>query len=112
MNGRQRSRHFRLRQKSFGGKPTCRGCGACCRNQPSPPFLDWDSFKRRFPKLAMEIVWREIETNYDDSLPCLWLTPEGRCKHYEIRPQICREFRLGGEHCVHNRQVYQIGGVG
>jgi Fe-S-cluster containining protein len=32
--------------------------------------------------------------------PCLWLhVPSKRCRHYNHRPSICRNFPLGGEEC-------------
>lgn len=35
----------------------------------------------------------------DDSAPCLWLTDDGRCRHYDWRPDVCREFRPGVRDC-------------
>ena len=45
-------------------------------------------------------AWR-----YDESKPCLWYDAvTRRCKHYEFRPEICREFGVGGEGCLRMRK--------
>lgn len=32
--------------------------------------------------------------------PCIWLDEAtGKCKHYEIRPDVCREFEVGNISC-------------
>ena len=36
----------------------------------------------------------------DDFIPCIWLK-DGKCQHYEYRPEICREFECplnGSDH--------------
>ena len=39
-------------------------------------------------------------TDHDLGSPCIWLDMDDRtCKHYEHRPQMCRDFEMGGEHC-------------
>lgn len=99
---------------------TCEGCGgACCRNQPCPPgfhhvhsgFLDgaWpedvaitdaapaeviDSLRSWFADRERLDDWEEI-----DGTPCFWLTEDGRCRHYEHRPTICREFEMDSDSC-------------
>ena len=36
---------------------------------------------------------------------CLWYDAEmKRCRHYEWRPQICRDYELGGTACLLRRQ--------
>jgi Fe-S-cluster containining protein len=36
---------------------------------------------------------------WPDGVPCFWLIG-GKCKHYEHRPSVCREFEMGGESCL------------
>ncbi len=37
--------------------------------------------------------------------PCCWLDPTTRkCRWYEHRPEICRDFELGGESCLRKRE--------
>ena len=45
----------------------------------------------------------------EDSEICLWLDEAtGRCKYYEHRPILCREFELGGDVCLSVRKLYHI----
>jgi Fe-S-cluster containining protein len=41
--------------------------------------------------------------------PCLWLDMETRrCRHYEWRPSICRDFQVGEDSCHDWRKCYGI----
>jgi Fe-S-cluster containining protein len=41
--------------------------------------------------------------------PCLWLDPQTkRCRHYEHRPDVCREFPLGGLSCLGWRRDFGL----
>lgn len=92
----------------------CTGCGACCTHMVSPPFLCLDddeefaALKTRRPDLAAELV-ADIERRIrdgdrTDDAPCTWLDPGTmRCRHYEDRPEICREFEMGSEDCLAHR---------
>jgi hypothetical protein len=41
--------------------------------------------------------------------PCLWLDPQTkRCRHYEHRPDICREFPVGGLSCLGWRRDFGL----
>jgi Fe-S-cluster containining protein len=45
------------------------------------------------------------------NLFCLWFDPVSRkCRHYEHRPPVCREFEVGGEDCLAWRQHRGITG--
>jgi Fe-S-cluster containining protein len=33
-----------------------------------------------------------------------------RCRHYEWRPQVCRDYELGGDACLARRREYREGG--
>lgn len=67
----------------------CKGCGLCCMWQSKPPFAEGET-KPDIP----------IEPNPDNS-PCCWLDLETReCKHYEHRPELCKNFELGGRDCL------------
>jgi Fe-S-cluster containining protein len=42
-------------------------------------------------------------------LHCLWFdVPTRRCRHYEDRPPVCREFEVGGEGCLGWREEFGI----
>ena len=76
----------------------CLRCGVCCRRQPTPPFELGHPELTEHPALLAEIVDYIEGPDFDDNDPCLWLTPAG-CKHYSLRPDICREFEPGSEGC-------------
>lgn len=41
--------------------------------------------------------------------PCVWYDAERRCcKHHEHRPQVCRDFAVGGKGCREWRSHYRI----
>lgn len=40
---------------------------------------------------------------------CIWFDEETRrCRNYDWRPDICREFEVASEGCHHWRKLYQI----
>ena len=101
----------------------CRGCGVCCETMGAPPGFS-AYFPRKGERISKELqLWPDYEivksmpaklraelrayynaldrgeiedrTRYD--APCLWLdTRIMRCKHYEYRPTICREYYCDG----------------
>jgi uncharacterized protein len=85
---------------------SCERCGACCREVGLPPFtgLDGDEPPR----------WLEWDADYhidrqDRRLPCLWYdAATGRCRHYEYRPEACREFEMGSADCLEHRRQWRI----
>lgn len=41
--------------------------------------------------------------------PCIWLGDTTRlCSHHQHRPQVCRDFRVGGEGCLDWRKEYSV----
>jgi Fe-S-cluster containining protein len=78
-----------------------------------PPFYregkEWE--------LLPELLRREIEAvpivpNTILNQPCMWFDAETlSCKNYELRPQICREFKVDGDGCRVYRIEFQIDGV-
>lgn len=90
---------------------TCDGCGLCCQNQPCPPFYPGDPYEDLLPpELKIEVDTYIMSPRYNDTHPCIWLDGNGRCRHYEHRPEICRDYDLGGEACLAERELLQIGG--
>lgn len=107
---------------------SCDNCGACCRNQPCPPGfhhihtgctdLAWaedveiiaaapaevrESLRQWFAERERLDDWKVI-----DGQPCCWLTEDGRCRHYEHRPTLCREMEVGSEGCRVSREMHGI----
>ena len=107
---------------------TCDGCGACCMTMCSPPMYvgyvvnpDWHSdddedsiHVRTMPaELVTELrdyaVTKKFNRMRGISLetPCLWLDPTTKkCRHYEWRPSICREFEMGSDACHEWRKEF------
>ena len=81
---------------------TCQGCGICCTEQSLPPFLDEIDFAP--PDLQREVLEaRKHEADFAGQ-PCIWWDRETKkCKHHEDRPNICREFEVGGDCCLEIR---------
>ncbi len=102
---------------------SCDDCGACCMGVSLPPGL----FRLLALDLSREYVnslpgavhdrslWESMPAPLREELtkayegekmgfriaPCLWLdTTTRRCRHYEHRPTVCREFVVGGEWCL------------
>ncbi len=83
-------------------RPTdCSDCGACCMGMNLAPI-----FNPLLP-LTMRQALEGVLDGYcagDDCTPCLWLDrTTGQCIHYELRPDVCREFEVGGEGCMRHR---------
>lgn len=102
---------------------SCDGCGACCRVVTAPPF-------RRVFDEAGEDAWERLRWDRPDLMaelnadsrargasggpffgtPCLWYDAEtARCRHYDYRPRVCREFAVAGPDC---RDARRRAGVG
>jgi Fe-S-cluster containining protein len=96
----------------------CRGCGACCLHLGWPPFWGpreyrWRRLRREHPGLAMEIDRvRWLAQTRGEHGPCIWFDPSTRrCRHYELRPEACREFEPGGEYCQRFRMQHGVEGT-
>ena len=93
---------------------TCDGCGACCLRMGYPPFTGMynHAAKRGDPEwlalpvdLAAEARQGAVDGRGDAELPCVWLDLETRrCRNYDRRPSICREFEMGSEDCLRHRR--------
>jgi Fe-S-cluster containining protein len=72
---------------------SCDNCGACCEQMGLPPFTTVE-YSTLPPSIAAT-----MDTIVPEGSPCIWLE-NGRCKHYDHRPAVCREFEVGGIHCL------------
>ena len=86
---------------------TCDDCGACCMHMNLVPLSGW-CFDSDSPLSAEEENQLQDVLHGmcggDDETPCIWLDRlTGRCKHYEKRPPVCREFEVGSEACLLHR---------
>lgn len=92
----------------------CRGCGVCRLHLDTPPFHEYE---RPYvpPELLAEIDAIERHQVYPDEFggPCLWFDREARRrKHYEERPDMCRDFQAGGDDCLRHRHLNGMRGAG
>ena len=61
------------------------------------------------PDEARRIKLERMDSDEPDECPCCWLDQETkRCRFYEFRPGVCRDFDLGGEACLATRKMLQI----
>ncbi len=86
----------------------CAGCGACCRHMALPPFGPDEDETLVPPEVMAELnVARGSDYAFDDR-PCLWLGPDGRCKHHGCRPGLCRDFDPGSRACLVHRLLERV----
>jgi Fe-S-cluster containining protein len=70
----------------------------------SDPYWDAlpDLLKSEIAEFRMQ-----ARPNSPHERPCIWLDlATKRCRHYEHRPKLCRDFELGGEECVGFRRLH------
>lgn len=92
----------------------CDDCGACCMHMGYPPFVAmYDHANRKgdpewlalSPELAAETRQGAVDGRGSNELPCVWFDETTKkCRHYDLRPSICREFEVGCEACVSHRE--------
>lgn len=101
-------------------QPTnCDGCGVCCMHMATPPYSEAEyrnlmqNHNTVFVDLlkARESRRMQWEVHGQDFIPCGFLDMVTRqCRHYEHRPEICRDFELGGDDCMAFRKkaLFQV----
>src|SRR5262245_40369386 len=105
------------------GRVTCEGCGVCCTYVGAPPghfaafaSPDWDGWW--LADTDDHVIWRAMPQALRDELRAFYATEEGRrrsgsrlpciwydgaarrCLHHAHRPQVCRDFEVGGPGCL------------
>jgi len=81
---------------------SCGDCGACCMEMCSPPFVppDTDQLPPDVKSDYQHGLEGRDEAGWPDCVPCFWLDPDSKkCRHYEHRPDICRDFEMGSDEC-------------
>lgn len=82
----------------------CDDCGACCMSKCVPPFVGTEILN--LPDELKEEAMQKINLKKG---PCYWFDPESKkCKHYEYRPQACKDFEIGSTNCESVRKLYNI----
>ena len=76
---------------------------------------DWpddDDIERvkSMPQVLKDELMAYKEAGSHDRYPeCLWYDHESRkCRNYEWRPSICREFEVGSDGCLSWREQFQV----
>ncbi len=87
---------------------SCDNCGACCLGMDIPLF-SLEEFQQLPEELAQEID-EAIDAGLSDlGNSCLWFDQATKtCKHYEHRPEVCREFGVGSEDCMRRRRAEEV----
>ena len=96
---------------------SCDGCGACCLGIGSPVMLyaSRPEYSEPHPfrpaNLPPELVdelnfhFSGLRRGHEPQESCLWFDHDTRqCKHHEFRPQVCRDYELGGRECLRRRR--------
>ena len=87
----------------------CNVCGACCRRTPVPPFSAGEVAAKQVPAEWLESVrqWERSPERWEVK-ECVWFDRStGLCRHYDYRPDACREFQVGQAACRSAR--YHLG---
>lgn len=101
----------------------CKDCGKCCQHMDRPPFAlifdgtftrihtglvdgkpvtEWADYPtwEAIPAALKQEVEDDRQAERPPGSPCLWYDAETkRCKHYEHRPMVCRDFQPGEPAC-------------
>ena len=83
----------------------CEGCGACCMYVGVPPFDEVES-------VLLKEELREDLAKYGarpNGFPCVWVTTDYTCAHYEHRPNVCRDLEQGSRVCKNAVKIYRGG---
>lgn len=96
----------------------CRMCGACCA---SPVATDVYVTLKKFPSQDIQRLenasirsGNKLLTKIDTRGECVCGALEGelgrdvRCSIYDARPDVCREFAVGGSSCLTARRELNI----
>ena len=76
----------------------------------SPPFVgteEWDRVPEPLRTETLKYICGPRRQSLGDEAPCCWLDlVTGTCRHYEHRPDICRDFKRDTGACrTHREQV-------
>jgi Fe-S-cluster containining protein len=106
-----------MRQLRILQPESCEGCGLCCEGIGSPVLLyqsrpgESGPHPFRPPGFPPELI-DEIDEHFlglsrgeEPQEQCLWYDSRTRrCKQYGWRPQVCRDYELGGPACLNLRR--------
>lgn len=93
---------------------SCAGCGACCLQTAVPPYVLIDGVHEAIVRQVPEELIREIMPFWEirfklDEQTCPWFDTQSKgCRHYEHRPQACRDFEINSAFCHAIRDRWEI----
>lgn len=89
---------------------SCEGCGACCLNIGTPPFLRSEIYELPEDLRDEVLGFEKSEPDRETSeKPCYWFNRETKqCMQYEYRPMVCRDFEVGTIPCRSYRRYHRI----
>lgn len=101
---------IKIHLRALASEPitTCDDCGACCTYCDSPPGYGVPQWR---PENLPDNLRIELDEYYagdpkPQGNPCLWWDKETKkCKNYDWRPQICRDFERGSVDCARVRDA-------
>lgn len=103
----------------------CSDCGICCLHMGYPSYIIGSPPDSNGEGQPAEPAWSQLPEWLKEDLlayiasykapadgqlegPCVWYDPDRRqCRHHEHRPQVCRDFQVGGQGCVDWRAYYR-----
>jgi Fe-S-cluster containining protein len=80
---------------NFTENGKCKGCGECCSNILPMTAKEVDRIKAYIKQHGIKPVKRFVPTPnpiFDMYCPFMEVTGNKRCKIYEVRPKICKDF--------------------
>ncbi len=87
----------------------CVSCGACCAYSKSWPAFIGDGDSAGIPDELVDFAHERMQCHGDR---CSALVGEigirARCRIYEKRPLVCREFQPGSEDCIMVRGSFDL----
>jgi Fe-S-cluster containining protein len=101
----------------------CRGCGVCCTYMGGTPVVSYlghapqpeDAARKKDipPELLAEMQGMLAEWDahgfLPDEAPCVWYDADKKlCRNHQHRPEVCREFEVGGSGCQRVRRLFGI----
>jgi uncharacterized protein len=82
----------------------CDGCGVCCHDLGSPPFVGAEVFNLP-PRLRRWLLAKLATIADPRGRPCVAFNAlTRRCRIYRWRPAICRDMPVGGKMCREYRR--------
>jgi Fe-S-cluster containining protein len=94
---------------------SCDDCGACCMHMVAPPFVINAQRNEPEEKGVPENLLSELLPRWQTRLvvpesACCWFDADSlRCRHYDIRPDACRDFAINSPSCHASRAKWGVG---